>query len=224
MTVYAAGNLVWVSVSAEGHGGCGQPHSRPVENGAPAKLWALDCPPCENYLRSDPQWSATLSEIPETYDEKLVREDFEKRGAKDKDAILTLAIASLAGFTPDQLPETLTRMISGVRPHIPAQMECPQGHGQPAGRKFCAECGSPMHGTAAAAAIAPVQKAAKPQSGPKRPQRIRDQNKGTLAALCRAHGLPEDGTHSDLVNRLSGKGVTNNDLARFLEAREAVAA
>lgn len=104
MTVYSASNLVWVAVSAEGHGGCGEPHSRPVVNGAPQQPWVLTCEQCENFLRGDPMWSVTPADIPETYDEKKIREDFEKRGAKDKDAILTLAIARLAGFEPESFP------------------------------------------------------------------------------------------------------------------------
>jgi hypothetical protein len=160
MTVYARGDLAYKIIPVEGFGGCGLPHGRPVVNGAPAKVWALDCPPCENHLRHDPQWGTTPAEIPETYDETKAREDFDKRGARDKDAILTLALARLAGIGPDELPESLTRMISGVPAHVPGQMECPQGHGQPAGRKFCAECGSPMHGTPAAAAISAPHKPA----------------------------------------------------------------
>ena len=45
-------------------------------------------------------------------------------------------------------------MISGVPVHSPGQMECPSGHGNPAGMKFCGQCGAPMHGQVPAAAIA----------------------------------------------------------------------
>jgi hypothetical protein len=213
MTVWARNDLASVNIS-EAHGGCGHTHTRPAPGGVPAAVWQFDeCPPCEDYLRHDAHWSATPSEIPETYDETKVREDFEKRGAKDKDAILTLAIARLAGFDSSELPETLTRMISGVRQHVPAEMECPKGHGQPAGRKFCAECGSPMHGTAAKAAIAPVQLPVDmPSSG-----RLKDANKKSLQALCRAHGLDDSGTNADLVTRVSNAGLTINDLAKLAQ-------
>jgi hypothetical protein len=226
MTVYARGDLAYKIIPVEGFGGCGLPHGRPVVNGAPAKVWALDCPPCENHLRHDPQWGTTPAEIPETYDETKAREDFDKRGARDKDAILTLALARLAGIGPDELPESLTRMISGVPAHVPGQMECPQGHGQPAGRKFCAECGSPMHGTPAAAAISAPHKPAEPvaaaQPG-KRPARLRDQPKGVLQALARGRGLDEAGTNAELVTRLSNAGVTSNDVAAYLEAQPVAA-
>ena len=102
-------------------------------NGVPQHPWGLDCPPCEDFLRTrnPDQWSVTVSEIPETHDETKAREDFEKRGAKDKDAIMTLALARLAGIDASELPDSLTRMVSGARAHVPAEMECPKGHGQP---------------------------------------------------------------------------------------------
>ena len=133
MVLYAANDRMAVSVSPGAHGGCGASHSRPVRDGAPVFPWVLDCPGCEDFLRHDSGWAVTAAEIPETYDETKQREDFDKRGAKDKDAILTLALARLAGIGSDELPESLTRMISGVPAHVPAELECPNGHGQPGG-------------------------------------------------------------------------------------------
>ena len=221
MPVYAASSIDAVTLSVEGHGGCGQTHRRPVEHGAPAKIWPLNCPQCENHLRSDPLWSATIAEIPETHDERVSREDFDKRGAKDKDAILTLALARLAGIGTAELPESLTRMISGVPAHIPGQVECPQGHAQPAGQKFCGQCGSPMSAPVAKASLPAAEPPqASPAAGQKaaRPPRLRDQNKTTLKALCASRGLDGEGSNAELVSRLAGAGVTNNDLAAFLDA------
>jgi len=224
MSLWARSDLASVSVSAA-HGGCGEVHVRPAPGGNPVQLWKLDCEACADYLRSDPHWSVTASEIPETHDEKLAREDFERRGAKDKDAIMTLAIAKIAGIDPSQLPESLTRMISGQPLHIPlaGQMECPSGHAQPPGMKFCGECGAPMSAPVTKAALSaperhaePPAAAPSPQHGPA-PQRIRDANSETLRALCRAHGLDEGGKRSDLIIRLSQAGVTNAGLRRFLE-------
>jgi hypothetical protein len=140
--LYAASDVCYVAVSAEGHGGCGQPHSRPVVNGAPAKVWALDCPPCEDHLRTSQKhhWSPVLSEIPETHDERLAREDFEKRGAMDKDALMAAALARLTGL---DLPETLAAKMSGVRPAVTAgAVMCGRGHVNRAAAKFCTECGA----------------------------------------------------------------------------------
>jgi hypothetical protein len=209
MTVYARNDLAAVTIS-EAHGGCNQAHARPAPGGVPAATWELHCDKCEDFLRHDPLWSVTSVEIPETYDETKARENFEKRGAKDKDAILTLALARLAGIGQDELPESLTRMISGVPAHVPAEMECPQGHGQPAGRKFCAECGSPMHGAPAAAAIEQPAKAAEP---PAQRARLQDLTLPRLQKLARDRQMDSEGTRSDLIARLRAAGVKNSDLA-----------
>jgi len=226
MTLYATSNLVAATVPVE-NGGCGTEHRRPVINGAPQHPWDLACPPCEDFLRKNnaDQWSATISEIPETYDEAKIREDFEKRGARDKDAVLTLAIARIAGIDSSELPPSLTRMISGAPLHVPVQgqLECPNGHGQPAGARFCNQCGSSMSQPVTKAALSAPQPPAQPPPsqrpaapGPK-PQRLRDARLDTLQALARDRGLDESGNRPDLISRLAAAGVTNADLQRFLE-------
>ena len=142
MTLYPASSPMAVIVPTEAFGGCGNLHSRPVRNGAPVHPWTFDCPACENHLRHDPLWSSTLSEIPETHDENKAREDFDKRGARDKDQVLALALAKLAGI---ELPESLLRPITGNLPKTIALMECPAGHPGKPGSKFCATCGVAMH-------------------------------------------------------------------------------
>lgn len=143
MSIYARADLASVTVSAA-HGGCGQVHTRPAPGGNPVAVWKLDCAACENHLRHDALWSATVSEIPETPDEKLTREDWEKRGIKDRDNVLALALGKIAGV---ELPETLRMPIAGQQPHIPAiagMLVCAQGHDCEPGSKFCAECGGPV--------------------------------------------------------------------------------
>ena len=225
MTLYPPSNWVESTVPAEA-GGCGQTHRRPYVSGAPVHPYGLECPPCEDFLRKNMpgQWSATISEIPETYDETKAREDFDRRGAKDKDALMTLIMARAVGIDPSQLPESLTRMVSGKPLHVPGQLECPQGHAQPAGQKFCGECGSPMSSPAAKAALNGPQRAPEPPppapsppAGPKY-AKLREADKDTLKALARQHGLMDDGTRTDLIIRLSNAGVTNADLRRFQEA------
>jgi hypothetical protein len=224
MTIWARSDLAAVTVSVA-HGGCGVTHHRPAPGGVPVQPWKLDCDVCEDHLRHDAHWSVTPSEIPETHDEKVSREDFEKRGAKDKDAILTLALARLAGIDSSELPESLTRMISGAPLHVPiqGQMECPNGHGQPGGAKFCSQCGSPMSAPVTKAALnGPERRAEPPASVPSppqgpRPQRLRDARLDVLQALARSRGLDEAGTRPDLISRLAGAGITSSDLQRFLE-------
>lgn len=221
MTIYARSDLAAVTVPAEGFGGCGDLHSRPVANGAPVQIWALDCYLCEDHLRHDPHWAVTPSEIAETHDEKNNREDFERRGAKDKDAVLTLALARLAGIPAGELPDSLTRMISGQPMHVPGLLECPNGHGQPSGQKFCGQCGSPMSGPAPKAALGSAERTQEPPSRADppvrgtRPRRLRDARLDELQALARDKSVSDDGTRPELIARLAAAGVTSADLGRL---------
>jgi hypothetical protein len=196
MTIYSASNIMAVTIS-EAHGGCGASHSRPVRNGAPDKIWKFDCVMCENHLRTDPLWSTTVSEIPETYDEQKTREDWDKRGAQDRDAIMPVLLAKLAGLEPSQLPESLTRAISGTSLHIPGVMECPKGHAQPSGQDFCGKCGSPMHDAASAGSFPPPAPA--PDLADLHPQKLRK--------MCREQGLDDSGTRPEMIARLEAERV-----------------
>jgi hypothetical protein len=221
MVLYAASNVMAVTVPAEA-GGCvpTATHSRPVLNGVPVHPWGLECPPCEDFLRlhQSDQWSATLAEVPETYDETKAREDFEKRGARDKDALMTLIMAKSVGIDPSQLPESLTRMITGMPLHIPGVLECPAGHASPAGQRFCGECGTPMSGTVAKAALeAPERPLAAPAAGARvaageKKRRISDLRLDELQAVAVNRGLPAAGTRRDLIQRLKAAGMRDRDL------------
>jgi hypothetical protein len=222
MSLWARSDLASVTVSAA-HGGCGEVHIRPAPGGVPDPIWRLDCDVCADHLRHDDHWSVTVSEIPETWDEAKSREDFDKRGAKDKDAILTLALARLAGIDSAELPESLTRMISGAPLHVPVQgkVECPSGHAQPPGQKFCGECGADMRAPAAKPALESAQRPAGTSSrvppaeaGP-RSRRLRDARLDELQALARLKGVDADGKRPDLITRLAVAGVTSADLQRL---------
>lgn len=200
MTLYARSDLSATAVSIA-HGGCGQSHHRPAPDGNPVKLWALTCVQCENHLRNDDLWSSSISEIPETHDEQTSREDWDKRGAQDRDAIMPLLLAKLAGIDPSQLPETLTRAISGTSLHIPGMMECPKGHAQPSGQDFCGKCGSSMHERATAGSLPAGEPEPEPEDGPVpdlanlHPQKLRK--------LCRERGLNDSGTRPEMLARLA---------------------
>ena len=115
------------------------------------KTWKLECALCEPYLSTDPLFSTSLADLPETPDEVKGSEDFAKRGATDRDNVLAIAMAKLAGV---ELPQTIRQAISGASPALPAIagiMVCEQGHDCEPGSRFCTECGSPMRRPSVAA-------------------------------------------------------------------------
>jgi hypothetical protein len=121
MTLYARSDLCYVAVSTD-HGGCGLGHARPVVAGAPAKVWALNCHPCENFLRSDSLWSPQVMTIPETLDEENARKDVEKRGAVEQAQGVADALGQLAklGDLPAILGQFMQFMTTGnIAPAAP---------------------------------------------------------------------------------------------------------
>lgn len=202
MTIYSASNVMAVNLS-DAHGGCGSPHARPVRNGAPDKLWKLDCVMCENHLRTDPLWSTTVSEIPETHDEHSDREDYEKRGANDIQTMMALALTRMTG---GEIPESVTRMIDGSKLHIPSQVKVlcpPYGHANPPGMKFCGECGTSMREAAPAVEALTAREpapASRPPDAASRP--LADLHPQKLRKMCREKGLDDSGTRPEMLARL----------------------
>lgn len=155
MTLYARSDLVQVTYPVD-QGGCGQTHTRPVVNGAPEKVFALDCGKCEAVIRAEvsireqkhPLWSGTLSGIPETPDEKAVREDETERGKQEAAVANRSALESLSTL-PQVLQNMMTMMAGGQLPAIGQSLAqsvstCPSGHPNLGQVKFCGECGVPM--------------------------------------------------------------------------------
>ena len=204
---YARPDLAYVFVS-EAHGGCGQPHRRPVENGAPAKVWSEDCVKCNDFLRHDSNWSTTLAELPETYDRRLERERDEKMGKLDRENQSAEALISLQNL--GQLPAAFAQVVESITGTpsgaLAGKTVCPQGHDNKAGHKFCAECGAPMH--AVANAIGPPRREARTAY---RTPRHRTGTAGrcgcgTCASrTCRGGqhaSLDDAGTRMELIDRL----------------------
>lgn len=83
IVLYSRSDVVGVGVPADG-GGCGIFHSRPVIDGAPAKLFAIDCPPCEAYLKTrlPDQWTQNRWDIPLTPDEEREAELLEAQARR----------------------------------------------------------------------------------------------------------------------------------------------
>ena len=115
MTLYARSDLCYVAVSRD-HGGCGESHGRPIVAGAPAKVWALNCHPCEDFLRSDKLWSTQITTIPETLDEENARKDVEKRGAVEQAQSVADALGQLSklGDLPAVLGQFMQYLTTGA--------------------------------------------------------------------------------------------------------------
>ncbi len=224
MTMWARSDVCAINIS-DAHGGCGTPggHRRPVEHGAPAKVWALDCLPCEDHLRHDGHWSSSSVEIPETHDEAKARERNEKLGKLDRENQLAAAMIELGklGSLPEAIGAALAGMLGGGQA-VAGLLECANGHGQPAGQKFCGQCAAPMHAPSAKAALPAAQKAAEPpaQVPAGKMRRLRDARVDELQALARLHSVETapDAKRPELIAALSAAGVTNADLARLLVA------
>lgn len=219
MTVYARSDISCVALS-KAHGGCGEVHSRPVVDGAPAKLWALTCNNCEDHLRSDSLWSSTISEIPETYDEKSVREDQEKRGQREQADATAHALERLAHL--GDLPTVLGKMVelmTGQQPQAALQAEnalahlCRNGHANVNSAKFCGECGASMAdavNTPPKAAIEPTPEVTKtdPETVPDPSQDVASYDSHTVAELrdaAKTLGVSTSGTKAELIDRLQAR-------------------
>jgi hypothetical protein len=203
-----------VSIAAES-GGCGQNHTRPVIKGAPVKIFKLDCPPCEAYLRgdrkqkilkyhidaktgqtvrqervadSDPMWSSTPDTIPLTPDEDRTNTTRQERGRMQIEMIQALAAMRATGI---QVPPEAMWLLEREIPEnvLRGTVLCANSHDNPAGVKFCGECGMSMAVRAVVEAVEPVVDLA----------RLHPQ---TLKRLCRDRGLPDGGGKEDLIGRL----------------------
>ena len=210
MTVYAAADRVYVGLS-RAHGGCGSSHVRPVENGAPVKLWALTCDKCEDHLRHDDGWSGTIQEIPETYDEKIERERREKNASAEQEKALGNLPGNRAGALGPALAAALAPLLGLAQA---GAVSCTAGHPNAAGVKFCGECGSPM-GSLPGAVVPDASQSA--LSGPQRPaaapkaaarvKPLKDWRADDLRAEARRLGLPADGDRAALIGRIKGAKV-----------------
>lgn len=154
--IFPPSDFVAVTIPADGGRGCGAEHRRPAgADGRPVQPWALSCAGgCEDWLLAhDGRWAHQVEDIPETYDETRARERFEVRGARDRDALVALAMARMAGVGQDEIPPSVARVLSGLPAHVPGVVVCGSGHDNRPGSRFCSACGEPLSRPAAAAAI-----------------------------------------------------------------------
>lgn len=202
-------------------GGCGATHSRKVTQGAKARVWELNCPPCESFLRGDqkpkiikviggdknkgipsrmdhvadcdPHWSSTPETIPPTPDEENVNSRRQEVASQQLQLLQASAAAKAAGFDiPAEALWLLEEKLGANLVH--GSVECMNGHANQAGTKFCGECGVDMK---ARASIGSAET----------PKADRSEYEGLsirqLKEICKAEGFPVSGTKKQLIERLS---------------------
>jgi hypothetical protein len=216
MTLYARSDLACISIPVTS-GGCGTQHSRPVVKGAPAKVWALDCGPCESHLRGDgrqkklvyetdrktgkilrqqrvpdasPMWSSTPETVPLTPDEERTDEVRRERGRMQIEMLQALAALRSTGVeVPAEAMYLLEKELpSGV---LRGTVVCVNQHDVPAGSRFCPECGASM-ATRAAVGGGDAEPAVD----------LGRLHVATLRKRCRDAGLPDKGSKDVLIGRL----------------------
>lgn len=170
-------------------------HSRPVADGVPTDEWDLErvCIMCAVALRGDPLWAAMPSEIPETPDEKSIREDAEKRGERAiKKSQEKLSVQQ--GELNQRIVELLERNGRGAEPDpdLIERLVAEQVQKAIAG----------MNGHAPVPAPASEPDAGIPLDGQVDLTRLHVR---TLGKMCRDRGLDSRGGKTDLIARLTAE-------------------
>lgn len=218
ISLYARSDLMSVAIPATS-GGCGASHSRPVHNGAPAREWQLDCPPCESYLKGDrkrkilkttpgdpklgipakqervadcdPHWSSTSESIPLTPDEQRTNSTRTERANHQIQMIQALAALRAAGT---DIPFETAWLMERELPSsfVKGTVMCPNGHENTAGGKFCSECTVSMT----------AQKELDPPEEEITEIPLDKLHVATLRKMCRERKLSDSGGKTEMIERL----------------------
>jgi uncharacterized Zn finger protein (UPF0148 family) len=215
MTLYSRSDVCSIAIPQPD--GCGASHQREVTRGVPAKIFKIDCPPCEAYLRgdrkpkilryqtnpktgqvthqeriadADPMWSSTPDTVPLTPDETRTNAVRSERGRMQIEMLQALAALRSTGIEvpPEALWLLERELPAGV---LQGTVVCANSHDVPSGSAFCPQCGVTMAARAAVEA---------PAAGPAVDLgRLHPQ---TLRKMCREAKLPDRGSKDVLIQRL----------------------
>ena len=199
--------------------GCGASHSREVTRGVPAKIFKLDCEPCEQHLRgarkpqklvyetdkktgvvirqarvpdSDPLWSSTPETVPFTPDQEKTHDLRIERGEQQLRALESIATLSKAGINFAGREDVLFFLRENQLPEdvLQGTVLCVNEHPNPGGVKFCSECGADMSARAAISGGGPA------------PVDLSRLHVATVRKMCREAGLPDKGSKDEMIQRL----------------------
>lgn len=225
MSLYARSDVMSVAVPATS-GGCGHQHTRPVVKGAPVKLWKLDCAHCESFLRgdgrtkkihvtpgdkdngiapkmkkvadADPMWSSTPRSIPLTPDEEEGERWSRVRARDEISALNAFAAAKMSGLPVSPELQFYLEGLSGTAAQaVQGSVVCLNNHDNPAGTKFCSECGVSM---SAKAVIEPSPQVVDLEDV----MPLESLHIATLKKRARELGLSDAGNKGDLITRIKG--------------------
>ena len=220
MTLYARSDVAGITIPSAS-GGCGEFHGRPVIKGAPSKVFRLDCPPCESFLKgdrkpkklvyetdkrtgqpvrqarvadSDPHWTSSPDALPLTPDEERINAVRQERGSQQIQMIQGLA--ALRGLGVD-IPADAMWLLEQQLPAgiLHGTVVCVNQHDVPAGSKFCPDCGASM------AARGAVTSGSDENEEPAEVD-LSLLHVATLRKRCRDAGLPDKGSKDVLIGRL----------------------
>lgn len=223
MTFYPARD--WMEISAmpgcaEGHSRPRDPHT-----GRPVPKWAVDCAAHEAYykgagkpkvltyvkdrktgaiLRQDrvpdlhPGVGFTPGTIPLTRDEEETQALRLEQGENQLRALESIATLAKAGIDIRHRPDVLLYLRENNLPEdvLQGSVLCVNDHPNPAGVKFCNECGASMtaRGAIGGGGETPAPSAAADLAS-LHPQKLKK--------LCRERGLPDAGSKNELIARLA---------------------
>ncbi len=226
MTLYARSDLMSVAIPADS-GGCGTTHNRPVNKGAPVRVWQITCPPCESYLRgdtkpkvikvipgdkdnnipsrmehvvdADPHWSTTPEGVPLSPDEQHVHKLRSERGRQDLDMLQAIASLRNTGIDLGDYRDAMWLLEQRFDKRIiHGSMVCAAGHNNSAGVKFCQECGISM------TTLGIIDAAEDDDPEPSEPFiDVYKLDFKTLQKMCKEKGLSARGTADQLRQRLT---------------------
>lgn len=228
MTLYARSDLMSVSIPVTS-GGCGDTHSRPVNNGAPARTWGLDCPDCEAHLRgdkkkkiihtipgdkekgiparlthvadADPHWSNAPEGVPLTPDEQHLHKLRAEQGKQQLDMLTAYAaLSKVPGLDLKDFHEATWLLNQTLDPLKRPRIE---------GEIVCAE----GHGNPASTkfcgecgismTVQGALTAGEIKELYQEPDTLVKLHVATLRKMCREKGLSDRGTKAELIKRLT---------------------